>query len=158
MSPTGRSVGLSGKGAEVIQVTTGTLCHLDSEMVHRALETLDLDAIDVLFIENVGNLVCPASFDLGENARAVLLAITEGEDKPLKYPPVFKSADIVLLTKTDLAEAIGYDREQALANTSSVTPKARLIELSARSGENLSQWLEWIGEQARSRKTAGPAG
>lgn len=135
---------LRGKGAEIIQITTGTLCHLDAEMVHRGLRTLDLDGIDVLFIENVGNLVCPASFDLGEAGRVILLSVPEGEDKPLKYPPAFKSADAILLTKTDLASASGFDRETAVANVRNIAPQAELIELSARTGKDFTRWLDWL--------------
>lgn len=129
------------KGAPVIQVTTGTVCHLDAEMVARGLEQLNLDGIRTLLIENVGNLVCPASFDLGEACRVVLLSTTEGEDKPLKYPPIFNGADIVVLTKIDIAEAVGFDREKALENIRSVAPAARIIEVSARTGEGMDAWL-----------------
>ena len=98
-----------------IQITTGSVCHLDAEMVSRAMERLDLDALDILIIENVGNLVCPAVYDLGENLRVVLLSVTEGEDKPLKYPVMFQSAQVVVVNKTDIAAAVGFDRETALA-------------------------------------------
>jgi hydrogenase nickel incorporation protein HypB len=142
-------------GAEVIQVTTGTLCHLDAGMVRSAVEALDLDAVDLLFIENVGNLVCPASFDLGESGRVVLLSVTEGEDKPLKYPPIFKAADLVVLTKTDLQEAAGFDRDSALATLQRVAPQARVIEVSSRSGEGLEDWGRYIAEEAGMRTNAG---
>ncbi len=136
-------------GAEVIQVTTGTLCHLDAGMVRSALDAIDLDKVDLLLIENVGNLVCPASFDLGESGRVVLLSVTEGEDKPLKYPPIFKAADLVVLTKTDLQEAAGYDRDLALETLRSVAPQARVIEVSARSGDGLEDWGRYIAEETR---------
>lgn len=128
----------------VAQITTGTVCHLDAAMVARAAETLDLNGVRVLFIENVGNLVCPASFDLGEQARVVLLATTEGEDKPLKYPPIFKSADLVLLTKVDLADALGFSRREAVENVRRIAPQARIIEISSRSGEGLPEWYAWL--------------
>lgn len=131
-------------GAPVVQVTTGTVCHLDAEMVARALEQLDLAGRRLLFIENVGNLVCPTDFDLGENFRVVLLSVTEGEDKPLKYPPIFYSAHAVLVTKTDLAAATGCDREALRRHVRAVGPKAQLFELSARTGEGLDAWLDWL--------------
>jgi len=100
--------------------------------------------VRVLFIENVGNLVCPASFDLGEQVRVVLLSCTEGEDKPLKYPPVFKSADLVLLTKTDIADALGFDRKLAVENIRRIAPQAQVIELSSRNGEGVAAWYEFL--------------
>ena len=124
----------------VAQITTGTVCHLDAEMVARGVEALDLNGKRILFIENVGNLVCPASFDLGEELRVALLSATEGEDKPLKYPPIFKSAHIVLLTKIDLADAVGFDRTEAAENIRRIAPQAQLIQLSARSGEGMEAW------------------
>ena len=130
--------------APVAQITTGTACHLDAEMVARGVEALDLNGVRILFIENVGNLVCPASFDLGEAVRVVLLSTTEGEDKPLKYPPIFKSAHVVLLTKIDVAEVLGFDRAEAARNIRSIAPQARLIELSARTGEGLAAWYEFL--------------
>ncbi len=135
---------LRGRAAEVVQVSTGTLCHLDAGMVSAAAESLDLDGIDLLFIENVGNLVCPASFDLGETRRVVLLSVPEGEDKPFKYPPIFKSADLVLLTKTDLAEASGFDRDAVLSAVSRVAPQAGLLEISSRTGSGLEAWFDYL--------------
>lgn len=126
--------------AQVAQITTGTACHLDAGMVARATEKLDLAGVRGLFIENVGNLVCPAEFDLGEELRVVLLATTEGEEKPLKYPPIFKTAHVVLLTKIDVAGALGFDRALAAENVRRIAPQAKLIELSARSGEGLEEW------------------
>ena len=135
---------LAGRGAPVVPVTTGTMCHLEADIVSRACKELDLKSLDILFIENVGNLVCPASFDLGEQARVVLMSTTEGEDKPLKYPPMFKLADVVLLTKIDLTEPAGFDREAALENITRVAPQATVIELSARTGEGLNQWYQFL--------------
>lgn len=135
-----------GKGAPVVQVTTGTACHLDADMVAHGLDAMDLDQTRLLFLENVGNLVCPASYDLGERARVVLFSVTEGEDKPLKYPPAFKGAAIVLLTKIDIAEAVGFDREAALANIRAVAPQATIIEISARTGEGWQQWLDVLAD------------
>ena len=130
--------------AQAAQITTGTACHLDAEMVAHGLEALDLDGTRVLFIENVGNLVCPAEFDLGEALRVVLLSTTEGEDKPLKYPPIFKSAHVVLMTKIDVAAALGFDRDVAAENIRRIAPQARLIQLSARSGEGMREWYDLL--------------
>jgi hydrogenase nickel incorporation protein HypB len=130
--------------APVAQITTGTTCHLDASMIARAAESIDLSGVKVLFIENVGNLVCPASFDLGEQVRVVLLSTTEGEDKPLKYPPIFKSAQVVLLTKTDVAATLGFDCALAVENIRRVAPQARIIPLSARTGEGLGVWFELL--------------
>ena len=128
----------------VAQITTGTACHLDAEMVARGVAALDLQGARVLFIENVGNLVCPAAFDLGEAVRVVLLSATEGEDKPLKYPPIFKSAHLVLLTKIDVAAILGFDCQAAVDNIRRVAPQAQLIPLSARSGEGMPAWYDFL--------------
>lgn len=128
----------------VAQITTGTACHLDAGMVARGVDALDLASTRVLFIENVGNLVCPADFDLGEAIRVVLLSATEGEDKPLKYPPIFKSAHLVVLTKIDLARILGFDRATAIDNIRRIAPQAALLELSARSGEGLPAWYDYL--------------
>ncbi len=128
----------------VVQITTGTVCHLDAEMVSRAAAKLDLDKLDVLVIENVGNLVCPADYDLGEDLRVVLLSVTEGEDKPLKYPPMFHSANVAVVTKSDLAAAAGFDREQALANLKRVSHHAQVFELSSKTGDGMKAWLDFL--------------
>jgi hydrogenase nickel incorporation protein HypB len=121
-------------GAQAVQITTGNVCHLEAEMVAKAIAKINLEGIKLLIIENVGNLVCPAAYDLGENLRLVLLSVTEGEDKPLKYPTMFKSADIVIVNKIDIAEAVGFDRELAIANIKQVAPQATILEVSARTG------------------------
>ena len=131
-------------GAPVVQIATGTLCHLEAGMVAEAMRQLDLRALDLLIIENVGNLVCPASFDLGEAVRVVLLSVTEGEDKPLKYPPMFHSADVVIVTKTDMAAAAGFDRELALKNIRQAAPRAKIFELSARTGAGMAAWCDYL--------------
>lgn len=131
-------------GLPVAQITTGGTCHLDATMVARGLAAVPLEGVRLLFIENVGNLVCPASFDLGENRRVALLSCTEGEDKPLKYPPMFTSAHAVLLTKRDIAEAVGCDRAAMLANARRVAPQATVIELSSRTGEGFDAWLAYL--------------
>jgi hydrogenase nickel incorporation protein HypB len=138
---------LRESGAPVVQITTGTVCHLEAEMVSRALKQLDLSALNLLIIENVGNLVCPASYDLGEDLRVVLLSVTEGEDKPLKYPPMFQSANVVIVSKIDLAQACGYDRELALANIRRVAPKAQVIETSAKTGQGMDAWCDFVTQQ-----------
>jgi hydrogenase nickel incorporation protein HypB len=131
-------------GAPVVQIATGTLCHLEATMVAEAMKQLDLRALDLLIIENVGNLVCPASFDLGESLRVVLHSVAEGEDKPLKYPPMFHSADIVVVTKTDMAEAAGFDRELALKNIRQASPRAKIFELSSRTGDGVMAWCDHL--------------
>jgi hydrogenase nickel incorporation protein HypB len=135
---------LRAAGVPAIQITTGTACHLDAHMVGHALEQLDLSGLDLLFIENVGNLVCPASFDLGETLRVVILSVTEGEDKPLKYPVIFRDADLVLVTKLDLAEAVAFDRDRALDHIRQVAPRATILEVSAKTGAGMDQWLAWL--------------
>ena len=128
----------------VVQITTGTVCHLDAEMVSQAAAQLDLEKLDVLVIENVGNLVCPADYDLGEDLRVVLLSVTEGEDKPLKYPPMFHSANVAIVTKNDLATAAGFNREQALANLKRISHHADIFELSSKTGEGMKAWVEFL--------------
>lgn len=140
---------LAKPGVAVKQVITGTVCHLDAAMVGAACDGLDLAGRKMLFIENVGNLVCPAAYDLGEDRRAVLLSVTEGEDKPLKYPKAFKTADVVLVTKCDLAAAAGFDRETALANVRAVAPQARILEVSGRTGTGVSDWYAYLDEARR---------
>jgi hydrogenase nickel incorporation protein HypB len=134
-------------GLEVVQITTGTVCHLEAEMVARAASQLKLENLDVLVIENVGNLVCPAAYDLGEDLRVVLLSVTEGEDKPLKYPPMFHSADVAVVTKCDLAAAAEFQRELALANLKRISHHARTFEVSARSGQGMSDWCDYVLQQ-----------
>ena len=138
------AVRLRASGAQAIQITTGATCHLDAHMVLHALERLQTDGLRYLFIENVGNLVCPASYDLGEDRRVVLLSVTEGEDKPLKYPVIFLNADLVLVSKIDLAAAAGFDREKALANVRRTAPKAKILEISAKTGAGLDAWYAWL--------------
>ncbi len=139
---------LQRAGARAVQIRTGDLCHLDAALVDQAFAQLDCRGIDLLVIENVGNLVCPAAFDLGEQRRIALLSVTEGEDKPLKYPALFKSADAVVINKGDLAEAVGFDRRTAIANLSAIAPQAALFELSARTGEGLAALIRWLDAKA----------
>ena len=134
-------------GIPVVQITTGTVCHLDADMVSKAAAQLDLDQLDVLVIENVGNLVCPADYDLGEDLRVVLLSVTEGEDKPLKYPPMFHSAHVAIITKNDMAAAAGFNRDLALINLHRISHHARVFELSAKTGDGMNAWLDFLAEQ-----------
>ncbi|MGC3958580.1 MAG: hydrogenase nickel incorporation protein HypB [Verrucomicrobiota bacterium] len=131
-------------GIPVVQITTGTVCHLDAEMVSKAAAQIDLDKVDVLVIENVGNLVCPADYDLGEDLRVVLLSTTEGEDKPLKYPPMFHSANVAIVTKSDIAVAAGFNRDLALANLKRVSHHAQVFLLSSRTGDGMQAWLDFL--------------
>jgi len=140
---------LRAAGIPVVQITTGSVCHLDADMIAKAAAQLDLDKLNVLVIENVGNLVCPADYDLGEDLRVVLLSVTEGEDKPLKYPPMFHSANVAVVTKSDLAAATGFNREQALANLKRVSHHAGIFELSARTGEGMMAWVEFLVKERR---------
>ncbi|MEL6342426.1 MAG: hydrogenase nickel incorporation protein HypB [Myxococcota bacterium] len=133
-------------GAKVIQVNTGKGCHLEADMVWAGLQRLRPAIGSVLFIENVGNLVCPAMFDLGEQARVVLFSTTEGEDKPTKYPHMFQTADLVLLTKVDLLPYLDFDLDRALDAVRAVNPDAQLMQVSSRSGEGMDDWYRWIRE------------
>ncbi len=139
---------MENSGIKAVNCNTGKDCHLTANMIHKKLHEMDLSDVDVLFIENVGNLVCPASFDLGEKRRIVLLSVTEGEDKPLKYPVIFREADLVLITKNDLAAAVEFDRTAAEANIQQVAPKAQILSLSSKTGEGVEDWLRWIAAQA----------
>jgi hydrogenase nickel incorporation protein HypB len=145
-------------GAPVVQITTGTACHLEAEMVARAVKRLDLTGLNLLIIENVGNLVCPASYDLGEDLRVVLLSVTEGEDKPLKYPPMFQVADVVIISKLDLAQACGYDREAAMTNIRRAAPGAEVFEVSAKTGQGMEAWREFLLRKHREQKALDPLG
>jgi hydrogenase nickel incorporation protein HypB len=146
------AVRLSRSKAPVRQITTGTVCHLEAAMVERALDGWDLHQLDFLFIENVGNLVCPSSYDLGENLRLVLMSVTEGEDKPLKYPTVFNSADVAIVTKIELAEAVEFDWEAARANIQSVRPGMLTLRLSAKTGQGMEEFLQLLAGYLVGRK------
>jgi hydrogenase nickel incorporation protein HypB len=138
------AVRLARSQAPVKQITTGTLCHLEAAMVRDALEDWDLRQLDFLFLENVGNLVCPSSYDLGENLRLVLLSVTEGEDKPLKYPTIFNTADVAILTKMDLADAVEFDLAAADSNVQRVRPGMPMLKLSSKNGSGMTDWLEFL--------------
>jgi hydrogenase nickel incorporation protein HypB len=149
------AVRLQRSGAPVRQIVTGTVCHLEAQMVERALDGWDLDALDILFIENVGNLVCPASYDLGEDVRLVLFSVTEGEDKPLKYPTIFNTADVAVITKVDLSAAVEFDLETAVHNILAVRPGMRILAVSSKSGQGMEQLLQLL-TRYRSRKSSTP--
>ena len=136
-------------GAPALQINTGKGCHLDAYMVGRAMEQLKLADDSLLLIENVGNLVCPASFDLGEAHKVAILSVTEGEDKPLKYPDMFRAADLMLLNKCDLLPYLTFDADLAVANARRVNPDIQVIRTSATSGEGMDEWIRWIGEGCR---------
>ncbi|HEV2275207.1 MAG TPA: hydrogenase nickel incorporation protein HypB [Acidobacteriaceae bacterium] len=135
---------LARSQAPVKQITTGTLCHLEAAMVKRALDEWEIGPLDLLFVENVGNLVCPASYDLGEDLRLVLLSVTEGEDKPLKYPTIFNSADVAVITKIDLAAAVEFDEAAAEANIQAVRPGMQVFQVSAKSGAGIEDYLRFL--------------
>lgn len=139
---------LAASGAPVRQINTHGICHLEAEMISKHLDGWTLAELDYLFVENVGNLVCPSSYDLGEKIRVALLSVTEGEDKPLKYPTLYNSADVAVVTKMDIAEAVGFDRAAALRNISEIRPGVCIFETSAKTGLGMAEWLAYL-KQAR---------
>ena len=141
------AVRLARSKAPVKQITTGTLCHLEAAMVQNAMQDWDFHELDFLFIENVGNLVCPSSYDLGENMRLVLMSETEGEDKPLKYPTIFNSADVAIVSKMDLADAAEFDWEATQKNIQAVRPGMKIFRLSAKTGEGMDEYLSFLSQQ-----------
>ncbi len=134
------------------QIITGTICHLEAQMVEKSLEDWRLDELDFLFIENVGNLVCPSSYDLGEALRVVLMSTTEGEDKPRKYPTIFNTADVAVVTKMDLAEAVEFDKQAAFESIQAVRPAMKIFEVSSKTGAGMDEWLEFLTEAQGSHK------
>ncbi|WP_126455098.1 hydrogenase nickel incorporation protein HypB [Sulfuriflexus mobilis] len=139
---------IRAKGVTAIQITTGTACHLDAHMVHDALHNLDLSKLDIVFIENVGNLVCPASFDLGHHRNVTLLSVPEGDDKPAKYPVMFRAADLMLLTKTDLLAVLDdFKPEKAEQYLRNLASEAPVMQVSSRSGEGMQDWLDWLDQE-----------
>ena len=148
---------LERAGIQARAITTGTACHLDAELVHRALHGFPVGALDVFFIENVGNLVCPAIYDLGQAANVVTLAVTEGEDKPLKYPAMFRAADLVVLTKIDLLPYIDEKVEKIEDALSRVMPVPRVLRVSARSGTGVERWLKWLEQRLAPRPAVAGA-
>jgi hydrogenase nickel incorporation protein HypB len=142
---------LARSEAPVRQITTGTVCHLEAEMVQGALEGWRLEDLDLLFIENVGNLVCPSSYDLGEDLRLVLFSVTEGEDKPLKYPTIFNTADLCVISKLDLAAAVDFDFATARTSIIAVRPGMEILPLSAKTGEGMAAWIDYLQSRMISR-------
>lgn len=140
---------LARSQAPIRQITTGTVCHLEAQMIQNALKGWELENLDFLFFENVGNLVCPATFDLGEALRLVLLSVTEGEDKPLKYPSIFNTADVAIITKIDLANAVEFDRVKALGSIQAVSPGMNVFEVSAKTGLGMAEWGSYLESQLR---------
>jgi hydrogenase nickel incorporation protein HypB len=145
---------LQRSGAPVKQITTGAECRLDAQMISSALASFDAGDVDVLAIENVGNLICPAEYDLGEDLRVVVFSVTEGEDKPLKYPLAFTTAHLAVVSKVDLIPATGFDREAARENIDRVHPGLRVIELSARTGEGFAEWIDYLTEKIALKRSA----
>ncbi|PLX74890.1 MAG: hydrogenase accessory protein HypB [Desulfuromonas sp.] len=135
---------IAATGVPVRQINTGSGCHLDAHMIGHGVEEFDLQATDILMIENVGNLVCPASFDLGEDHKVAVLSVTEGEDKPLKYPQMFQAADLLLINKVDLLPYLNFDLEQCKAFARQVNPQIEIVELSCQNGSGMSQWYDWL--------------
>jgi len=141
------AIRLARSQVPVRQIITGTVCHLEAAMIERNLKDWNLNELDFLFIENVGNLVCPSSYDLGENLRVVLLSVTEGEDKPLKYPTIVNSADVAVITKTDLADAVEFDWPAASRNLQAVRAGIEILCVSAKTGDGMDAWLKLIASQ-----------
>jgi len=141
------AVRLARSKAPVRQITTGTVCHLEAAMVQNALHGWDLHQLDFLFIENVGNLVCPSSYDLGENLRLVLMSVTEGEDKPLKYPTIFNSADVAVVTKNELALAAEFDWDNARKSIESVRPGMQIFRVSAKTSEGMKAFMDFLAQR-----------
>jgi hydrogenase nickel incorporation protein HypB len=142
---------LAASGAPVRQINTHGICHLDADMITKHLDGWELADLDYLFIENVGNLVCPSSYDLGEKIRVALLSVTEGEDKPLKYPTLFNSADAAVITKMDIAEPCGFNRDLALKNINEIRPGIKIFETSAKTGAGMQEWLKYLTEEQGKR-------
>ena len=139
---------IRAKGVDAIQITTGTACHLDAKMIHNVLHKMDLTGIDILFIENVGNLVCPASFDLGQHLNVTLLSVTEGDDKPSKYPVMFRSSDLVLLSKTDLLPVLDdFEPNKAEKNLQALAKDIPMLQISARKQLGMETWFNWLQQE-----------
>jgi hydrogenase nickel incorporation protein HypB len=146
------AVRIAATGVPVRQINTGAGCHLDAHMVGHAALEFDLENLDLLLIENVGNLVCPASFDLGENHKVVVLSVTEGEDKPLKYPQMFHAADVMLLNKTDLLPHLDFDVDKCLEMARRVSPGITIFQVSAKTGAGMDDWYGWLTEKTRGQR------
>jgi hydrogenase nickel incorporation protein HypB len=149
------AIRLARAGFPVKQITTGGTCHLDARMIEKHLADWSLEALDILLVENVGNLVCPSSYDLGEHAKVVVLSVTEGEDKPLKYPSIFFKAELAIINKIDLLPYVPFDLEKARENIQNVHPGCEMIEVSCTTGAGLERWIQWL--EARREKAIGAA-
>ena len=141
-------------GGEAVQIETHGACHLSAEQVYNALKALDAEKMDVVIIENVGNLVCPSAFDLGEAARVILLSVPEGDDKPIKYPGTFAEADVILINKIDLMDYIDFNLERVLADIRVVNPDAAIFQVSATTGEGMDQWYDWLMDKSGAAQAA----
>lgn len=139
-------------GVEALQIVTGGICHLEAQMVWQAMEQIDLEGVELLFVENVGNLVCPSSFDLGEDFRVTLLASTEGDDKPKKYPKMFYTSDLMLVSKADLLPYIPFSVEAAIQDARDVNPEIETLQISSTSGEGIDEWCSWLEEKVKLKK------
>lgn len=148
------AVRLAASGATAKQIKTDSVCHLEADMVAAAISGWNIEKLDYLFIENVGNLVCPTSWDLGEDLRVMLLAVTEGEDKPLKYPTLINTSDVVVISKVDLAAAVEFDRELAHKNIQTVRPGIQVFETSAKTGAGMDEWIEYLKQRLHQKRNA----
>ncbi|NOY52794.1 MAG: hydrogenase nickel incorporation protein HypB [Deltaproteobacteria bacterium] len=142
---------ISGLDVPVVQINTGGACHLDANMISDMLQEMPLDELDLLVIENVGNLVCPAEFDVGESAKIMLLSITEGDDKPLKYPLMFQKSEVLILNKIDLAPYLDVDMEKIRSDAKKLNPDLKIFDLSARNGQGMEDWCRWLEDKVKSR-------
>ena len=145
---------IKAQGIPAVQINTGGACHLESAMLKRAIDVLDLARLDLIIIENVGNLVCPTDFDLGENAKVMILSVPEGDDKPLKYPLMFQVVDVVLVNKMDVAPYFDFDLDKCRANVAMRNPNARVIPICAKTGEGMDEWYQWLRDQVSAWKAA----
>lgn len=140
---------IKAQGTAAVQINTGGACHLESAMIRRAVDVLDLDRLDLIIIENVGNLVCPTDFDLGENAKAMILSVPEGHDKPLKYPGVFQVSDAIILNKADTMPVFDFDEEAFISSVSQLNPGAPVFKISATKGDGVDAWASWLADRIR---------
>lgn len=140
---------IKAQGIAAVQINTGGACHLESDMIRRAVDVLDLERLDLIIVENVGNLVCPTDFDLGENMKVMILSVPEGDDKPLKYPGVFQASEAVILNKVDTMPVFDFDRDAFYASVNQLNPHAPIFPIAATKGEGVAEWAEWLAEQIR---------
>ena len=140
---------IKAQGIAAVQINTGGACHLESDMIRRAVDVLDLDKLDLIIIENVGNLVCPTDFDLGENMKAMILSVPEGDDKPLKYPGVFQAASAIVLNKVDTLSVFTFDKDLFYSHIANLNPQAPIFPISATSGDGVEEWANWLAEKIR---------